>query len=332
MLGAGLIKLRGDPCWRDLTCLVYHYETQPVPSPLSYLLHRLPRAAHMGGVLANHLVELVVPWFAFGPRPARHVAGALLVGFQLTLIASGNLSFLNWLTIAPALACFDDSLLSRAFPAGLRARVLALAEAASPSRLARSVSYAFAALVLFLSVGPIENLISPEQAMNRTFDRLSLVNTYGAFGSIGRQRDEVILEGTSDATLDEHTRWKEYGFPCKPGDVRRRPCLITPYHYRLDWQMWFAAFTGWRRQPWLVHLVYQLLTARGDGPRLLTENPFPDAPPRYVRAELYRYELTRPFDGSGAWWKRTRKGEYLRPLSADDAALLSYVRAMGWEE
>ena len=114
MLGAGLIKLRGDECWRDLTCLVYHYETQPVPNPLSALLHDLPVWFHKIGVLFNYVCELIAPFFAFGPRRARHVAGVLMVSFQLALILSGNLSFLNWLTIIPALACFDDSLLSDA--------------------------------------------------------------------------------------------------------------------------------------------------------------------------------------------------------------------------
>jgi hypothetical protein len=286
----------------------------------------------MAGVLANHAVELGAPFFAFGPRRARHVAGALLVGFQVVLIASGNLSFLNWLTIVPALACLDDSVLARLLPARFRARVLAHAADALPSRPARWASYGLLALVLFLSVEPVENLLSPRQAMNRSFDRLHLVNTYGAFGSVGRERYEVILEGTRDAMPNDAADWHEYELPCKPGDVRRRPCFITPYHYRLDWQMWFAALTGWRRQPWLIHLVYQLLRGEGEGAQLLATNPFPTEPPRYIRAELYRYEFTRPGAGSGAWWRRTRAGEYLRPLSRDDPALLEAVRTMGWEE
>jgi hypothetical protein len=332
MLGAGLIKLRGDACWRDLTCLVYHYETQPVPSPISYFIHRLPRGVHMAGVLFNHVVELVVPWFAFGPRRVRHVAGALLVSFQVVLIVSGNLSFLNWLTIVPALACFDDEILARLFPATVRARVRALADTATPTRLSRGVSYAFAAVILLLSIDPVMNLISPNQTMNRSFDRLHLVNTYGAFGSIGRERYEVILEGTSDERITDATVWRAYELPCKPGDVTRRPCLITPYHYRVDWQMWFAAFTGWRRQGWLIHLVYQLLRGEGDGPTLLAVNPFPREPPRFVRADLYRYEFTHPGDGSGAWWKRTRVAEYLKPLSLKDPALMQIIRGMGWAD
>ena len=137
MWGAGLIKLRGDACWADLSCLYYHYQTQPIPNPLSRYLHFAPRWFHQAGVLFNHLVELIAPFFAFGPRWARHAAGALFVLFQAFLIASGNLSFLNWLTIVPALACFDDSVWSRLLPRRLVARAERAARDAEESAAGR---------------------------------------------------------------------------------------------------------------------------------------------------------------------------------------------------
>jgi hypothetical protein len=328
MLGAGLIKLRGDPCWRDLTCLVYHFETQPLPSPLSPLFHALPRAILKGGVLMNHVVELCAPFFAFGPRRARHVAGLLIVGFQIVLIVSGNLSFVNWLTIVPALACFDDSALARLFPGGLRARVLALAESTDPTRVARRVSYALAAVVGVLSVEPVLNLLSPNQAMNLSYDRLHLVNTYGFFGGVTRERYEVVLEGTDAETVDEHTVWRAYDLPCEPGDVRRRPCFVAPYHYRLDWQMWFAGFTPPNAQPWLPHLVYQLLRGEPGVKRLFAGDPFPERPPRWIRAMRYRYRFAK---GDGVWWERTLIGPYVRPLSLEDPVLRRIVGSAGWE-
>jgi hypothetical protein len=330
MVGAGLIKLRGDPCWRDLTCLFYHYETQPLPNPVSYLLHQLPLPFHRMGVLFNHFVELVVPWFAFGPRRARHVAGVFLVAFQLFLILSGNLSFLNWLTLAPALACFDDRILGKLFPSHLRTRLLHEASSLTPSRLQRGVSYTLALVVLVLSIQPVLNLFSRRQAMNATFDRLGLVNTYGAFGAVGKQRFEVILQGTHDETPDESARWLDYELPCKPGDVNRRPCAMAPYHYRLDWQIWFAAFSSYDQEPWIVHLTYKLLLGDRGVMRLLDNDPFPDKPPKYIRAELYRYEFTRIGDGSGAWWRRKRVAEYMPPVSVDDPGLLDFVQAYGW--
>lgn len=330
MLGAGLIKLRGDPCWRDWTCLYYHYETQPIPNPLSRYLHFLPRWFHKLGVVWNHFIELIVPWFSFEPRRARHVAGLLLVSFQVILILSGNLSFLNWLTIVPMLACFDDSLLRRVLPRRLVECAARAGAGARPSHVHRVVVLGLVAIVAFLSIAPVVNLLSPRQAMNTSFDRLHLVNTYGAFGSIGKERHEIIFEGTDDATITGHTRWKEYEFKCKPGDPHRRPCLITPYHHRLDWQIWFAAMSTPEQYPWTLHFVWKLLHNDPGTLSLLANNPFPDAPPRYIRAELYRYQFA-PLNGAGGdWWKRTRLGLWLPPLSTDEPALRKFLQAYGW--
>jgi hypothetical protein len=329
MLGAGLIKLRGDPCWRDLTCLVYHYETQPNPSPVSWWLHQMPRSAHVAGVVLNHVVELGAPFLVAGPRTARRIAGGLFVAFQVVLIISGNLSFLNWLTIVPALACFDDALLLRIVPARFRERVRArvIEATAPPSRVHVRFARVFAALVGVLSIPVVVNLLSSEQRMNASFSPLHLVNTYGAFGSISRVRHEVVLQGTRDETITDATHWEDYELPCKPGDVMRPPCLVSPYHYRLDWQMWFAAMESYEDEPWIAALVDKLLRGDRAVAPLFARDPFADAPPRFVRAELYRYELTPR--GSAAWWKRIRIGEYMRPMAKDDPELRAFMRENG---
>jgi hypothetical protein len=319
MFGAGLIKLRGDPCWRDLTCMVFHYETQPNPNPLSWYFHHLPAWFHAIEVAFNHVVELVAPFFIFGPRRARHVAGALIVVFQVLLILSGNLSFLNWLTIVAALACFDDGLLARPLPS--RARAWAAARAATNEETkARFIAVrALAVVVALLSVNPVLNMLSPGQVMNTSFDPFDLVNTYGAFGSIGRERYEIVLEGTDDPEPGPGARWTEYEFKCKPGDPMRRPCWVSPYHYRLDWQMWFAAMPGAGTPGWLVRLVAKLLDGDPAVRGLLAHGAFEDHPPRWIRARLYRYEFTAP--GETGWWRRTLAGEYLPPLSATSPEL-----------
>ncbi|HEX7668383.1 MAG TPA: lipase maturation factor family protein [Polyangiaceae bacterium] len=339
MLGAGLIKLRGDPCWVHLTCLVDHYETQPNPGPLSYYFHAMPLAFHRGGALFNHFVELVVPWGYFGTRRIRHAAGAFTIVFQVILILSGNLSFLNWLTIVVALGCFDDSALERFFPSRLRARVREIAARATgtPSgrgseaspRVRRRVIVGLVVLVLALSVAPTVNLLSPSQTMNASFFPLPIVNTYGAFGSVEHERHEVVLDGTRDDVLSGDARWQEYEFPCKPGDPRRMPCLVTPYHYRLDWQMWFAGLSNYEHQPWIVKLVYELLRENPRVTSLLAKDPFKGTPPRYVRALLYRYRFSRERQG-GRWWERELLGEYLRPLSLDDPTLREFLERRGW--
>jgi hypothetical protein len=330
MLGAGLIKLRGDPCWRDLTCLYYHYETQPLPNPLSRWLHFRPHWFQQAGVLFNHLAELVAPCGVVWPRLARLAAGGVMLAFQLTLILSGNLSFLNWLTIVPILACFDDSFLRRVLPRRLVLRADRAAAAAVPSRAQNVATAALVLVVAGLSIAPIRNLLSPGQRMNTSFDRLELVNTYGAFGSVGRLRPEIVFEGTRAESPDGESEWRAYEFPCKPGDVLRRPCVVAPYQYRLDWQIWFAAMSTAERYPWTLHLVWKLLHNDRGALSLLANDPFPGEPPRWIRARLYRYEFVPAGDPSGAWWKRTLVGEWLPPLSADDQRLRRFLTAYGW--
>jgi hypothetical protein len=327
MLGAGLIKLRGDSCWTDLSCLVYHYETQPNPHPLSWLLHQAPPWFHAGGVLVNHAVELLAPFGLFGPRRLRHVAGAAIAAFQVMLILSGNLSFLNWLTLVLACACFDDTLLARLLPRALVARVVTT-DPLPLSRPRRYVLLGLCALVALLSINPVANLLSSRQRMNSGFEPLELVNSYGAFGSVSRERHEVVLEGAAAALPGAQLEWREYEFPCKPGDPERAPCWVTPYHYRLDWQMWFAGLSRAEHEPWIVHLVYELLQGDRAVLGLLRSNPFPDAPPRFVRASLYRYEFTG--FGERGWWHRQRVADYLPALSRDDPRLLSFLERYGW--
>jgi hypothetical protein len=330
MLGAGLIKLRGDACWRDLTCLYYHYETQPIPSPVSWWLHFRPHWFQRFGVLWNHFVEVVVPWFGFWPRTARHSAGVLMASFQVILIISGNLSFLNWLTIVPCLACFDDTFWAKVLPQVLVRRAREAARVAQPSSAVEFAAVALALVIGILSIDPIMNLISPGQVMNTSFNRLNLVNTYGAFGTVGRERFEIIFEGTLDPSPDSAT-WREYEFTAKPGDPRRRPPFIAPYQPRLDWQIWFAAMATPGDYPWTVHFVWKLLHNDPGTLSLLANNPFPGEPPRFVRAELYRYRFTRPDEADGSWWKRERVGSWLPPLSADNPDLRKFLDTQGWE-
>ena len=185
-------------------------------------------------------------------------------------------------------------------------------------------------IVALLSLNPVANMLSPNQVMNTSFNRLHLVNTYGAFGSIGRERHEIVFEGTDDAVITARTQWKEYEFKSKPGDPLRRPCIVSPYHHRLDWQIWFAAMSVPEEYPWTVHFVWKLLHNDTGTLGLLANNPFPDHPPRYLRAELFRYEFAPPGNSAGAWWKRTPLGLWLPPLSVESPALRRFLAAQGW--
>ena len=330
MLGAGLIKLRGDPAWRDLTALFFHFETQPLPNPLSRSFHFLPHALLQAGVLFNHLAELVAPWLVLGPRILRRTGGAVIVAFQGMLLLSGNLSFLNWLTVVPALACFDDGVWSRLVPRAGSARIARAAAEAVRSRAMERVAVALAVLVGLLSIGPVLNMASSQQIMNTSFDPLALVNTYGAFGSVGRERANVVFEGTDAEVPDERAEWKAYTYRALPVDPLQRPPQIAPYQPRLDWQMWFASMSTPGRYPWTLHLVWKLLHHDPGALSLFGANPFPDAPPRFVRATLYRYTFAPPGNAEGAWWTREEIGPWLPPLSRDDRRLQLFLAEAGW--
>lgn len=327
MLGAGLIKIRGDECWTDLTCLVHHFETQPVPNPFSILFHHLPTWMLELGVLGNHFVELIVPFFLLGPRKIRNGAAILMIAFQMCLIGSGNLSFLNWLTILPCLLCIDDSVWKRILPYSIQLQIPML----EPERKVRweLPRYCYAILVLYLSIPVVQNLLSDKQSMNQSFDSLRIVNTYGAFGSVGSVRTEVVIEGqASDGT------WREYEFKCKPGSVDRMPCWISPYHYRLDWLIWFAGIEagygqGPRRHQWMIHLLWKLLHNDPLALQLLDGNPFSKEPPQQIRVATYEYQFAAL--ASDDWWERERVGLYVPELSATTPELIAFIQQQRWD-
>ncbi|MFF8262682.1 lipase maturation factor family protein [Streptomyces virginiae] len=305
--GAGLIKLRHDPCWRDLTCLHYHHETQPMPGPLTWFFHRLPQPLHRVEVAASHVAQLVAPIMLFAPQPIASVTAGFIVVTQLWLVASGNFAWLNWLTILLAVTAID----------GARAAdALGLSEPpafAAPPSWYESTVLVVTGLMALLSYWPVRNLLSRHQVMNYSFNPFHLMNTYGAFGSIERTRYEVVLEGTDEPEITDDTVWQEYEFKGKPGDVRRMPPQVAPYHLRLDWMMWFAAISPAYARPWFTALLVALLDNDPVVLKLLRHNPFPSSPPTFLRARLYRYRFTDRHElrETRAWWHRTLVGEYV---------------------
>jgi hypothetical protein len=291
----------------------FHHETQPMPNPLSWLFHKLPRPLHRLETVGNFVAQLVLPFGLLLPQPFATVAAILMLLTQLYLVVSGNYAWLNWVTIVVMTAAIADPVLQAVVP-GL-ATAPAAAFAATPAWFTVAV-LALTLLIVVLSWFPVRNLLSPHQAMNASFDPLRLVNTYGAFGSVSRVRDEVVVEGTLDDADEPATEWREYEFKGKPGDVRRMPRQFAPYHLRLDWLMWFLPLSSRYGERWFVPFLVKLL--EGDGPtlRLLRDNPFPDGPPRLVRALLYRYRFStwREWRETGAWWVRTRIGEFVQPV------------------
>jgi hypothetical protein len=309
--GAGLIKLRGDPCWRDLSCMEYHHETQPLPNPLSWYPHRAPRGFHRIEVLGNFVAQLILPFGLFLPQPLASVAAAGMIGTQLYLVLSGNYAWLNWITIVVAVAGLSDSVIRGVLPF-LPPPTAAVAD---PPAWFVAAAIGLTALVVVLSYWPVRNLLSRHQAMNASFDPFHLVNTYGAFGSVTRTRYEVIVEGAIDESPDDGS-WREYEFKAKPGDVRRRPPQVAPYHLRLDWLMWFIPISPGHAERWFLRFLLKLLAADGPTLRLIRRDPFAGERPMYVRARLFHYRFTTRAErqATGAWWDRVAVADLVPPM------------------
>ncbi len=304
--GAGMIKIRGDRSWRDLTALYYHHETQPMPSPASRFFHLLPKPLHRMEVAGNHFAQLVVPFFLFAPQPVAGTAAVIIVVTQLWLVISGNFAWLNWISIVLAFAAVPDSFYATAV-------TINVTYAPAPAWFA-VVVVLMALLVTYLSWQPLRNLFARRQLMNASFNRFHLCNAYGAFGSVTRVRYEVIIEGTMD-DAGPGAQWREYEFKGKPGDPSRRPRQYAPYHLRLDWMMWFLALGS--DGGWFTPLLVKLLQADPRILKLLRSDPFDGARPRYLRARVFHYRFSARGERrtTGLWWVRESSGMLVDPVS-----------------
>jgi hypothetical protein len=309
--GAGMIKIRGGSEWRDLTALNYHHETQPMPNPVSAFAHHLPAWFHKCEVLGSHFAQLVVPIFLFAPQPIASLAATVIILTQLWLVFTGNFAWLNWITIVLAFAAIDDAAFRLFFPA--------IPADLGPQDAPLWFIVVVIAVTLFLAVlsyQPLLNLFSRRQLMNASFNRYHLVNAYGAFGTVTKERYEVIVEGSSSDAPASDADWQAYEFKGKPGNISRMPRQFAPYHLRLDWLMWFLAL-GARDTRWFQVFLLRLLEGDRRTLKLLASNPFPDEPPKWIRARMFLYHFSTPRQRrtTGAWWVRTEVGAIVTPVS-----------------
>jgi hypothetical protein len=317
MVASGAVKLTsGDPTWHDLTALAFHFETQPIPTPIAWFAHQLPLSFLKGATLLVFAIEIGVPFLILAPRRLRALAFVLLTAFQALVALTGNYAFFNLLTAALCLFLLDDAALGnwgavltgrtaiRRVRRGLLVAITLVTVPVSAVAFAGTLRIALPGAAL---VGPLADLIAP----------FRIVNAYGLFAIMTTTRPEIILEGSEDGAA-----WVEYEFKYKPGDVRRRPPWVAPHQPRLDWQMWFAAFSRFDEERWFQNFCVRLLEADDAVLRLLERDPFQGRRPRYLRAVLYRYTFpdaaARRRDG--AWWVRERLGDYSPVLSLSAAA------------
>jgi lipase maturation factor 1 len=308
MFLSGAVKLTsGDAAWRGFRALQVHYETQPLPTWIGWWAHQLPDAVQRASTAVMFGIELAVPFLIFSKRLRRY-AFAPLVLLQVLIALTGNYAFFNVLTIALCLLLLDDDL----FPAAVRARV-GMREAA-PHRWQRAVELPIAAILFLASLPPLFATIGLAGAVPNALARLTQtlapfrsVNGYGLFAIMTTQRQEIVVEGSRDGVA-----WLAYELRFKPGDPSRRPAFVAPHQPRLDWQMWFAALGTYDDNRWFMAFLRRLLEGSPPVLELLAKNPFPGAPPRYMRAVLYDYRFTdlSTRRSEGTWWRRERKELY----------------------
>ena len=315
---SGVVKLTsGDDSWWDLTALDYHYWSQPLPTVIGWWADQSPEWFKKFSVAFCLVVEIIVPFFIWAPRRLRLFACGLLIFLQVMIAATGNYCFFNLLTIALCLLLIDDDV-----AASLRETRARRIATRPQDKLSICAATAVIVVTLPLNAQLIYSALKPEAEWPRLLgsvyaraEAFRIVNGYGLFRVMTKDRREIIIEGSADG-LD----WKPYEFKWKPGDVMRAPGWCAPHQPRLDWQMWFAALGSYRQNPWFVQLVISLLHGKPQVAALFERNPFPQNPPRYVRAALYRYRFTTAEEHreTGAWWKRQELGEYLPSVSLED--------------
>jgi hypothetical protein len=323
LFASAVVKLTsGDPTWRGLTALTYHYQTQPLPPWTAWYAHHWPVAVHQLSALAMFACEGIAPFFILAPRRIRFAAAVTIVGLQVMILATGNYGFFNPLTIVLCVLLLDDGV----WPRLRRDRAERAPDAGIPRCWPRWISRPVLTAILTLSVVPVlavfnvpMKLIRPLADLYNLASPFRTVNSYRLFAVMTTRRAEIVVEGSDDGV-----EWRPYEFACKPGDPMRKPRFLTPHMPRLDWQMWFAALADYRSQTWFLYFCQRLLEGKRPVLALLAKNPFPAAPPRYVRAVLWDYHFTDTATrrATGAWWRRERLGLYCPVLTLEGGRLV----------
>jgi lipase maturation factor 1 len=318
MFSSGCVKLlSGDPNWRNLTALTFHYQTQPLPTWIGWYASQLPLWFQKTSCAAMFCIELGAPFLIFTPRRLRFGGGAAIAFLQILILLTGNYTFFNLLTLALCMLLLDDFVLAK-----FRAAFVPVTRHPSPVtawRWPRFITVPLASIVIVLSLfqmslmfGVRSGWLLPVAVADEWFAPFRSFNGYGLFAVMTTDRREITVEGSDDGT-----NWLAYEFKYKPGNVDRRPAFVAPHQPRLDWQMWFAALGNYQQNPWFGNFCERLLQGSPEVLALLDKNPFPNHPPHYIRAEFYDYRFTNFAErrATGAWWKREFIGEYLPPIS-----------------
>jgi lipase maturation factor 1 len=323
MFSSGCVKLTsGDPTWHNLTALTYHYYTQPLPTWIGWYASQAPLWFMKLSCVLMFIIEIGMPFLIFTPRTLRFFGGAAIAFFQILILLTGNYTFFNFLTLALCLLLLDDFAVQKIFDWRFK----------RPAELAKRLRWHWGVTVplavLFISIYLLQIIaifgvqnrvlayaLEPIALADAWLEPYRTLNEYGLFRVMTTERHEIIVQGSNDGV-----HWLDYEFKYKPGNAHQPPGFVEPYQPRLDWQMWFAALGDAQDNPWFGNFCVRLLQGSPQVLALLERNPFPNKPPRYIRAELYDYHFTTIAErrSTGAWWNRKLIGEYLPPISLNE--------------
>jgi predicted DCC family thiol-disulfide oxidoreductase YuxK len=325
---SAVVKLAsGDPTWRDLTALTFHYETQCIPPWTAWFMHQLPGWCQRLSAAGMFAIEGLVPFLILAPRRIRFAAAGVMIGLQATIALTGNYGFFNLLSAALCLVLLDDGVwpwrwrgAAAVASAGETRGVAPRPRGRWPGWVLRPAVVTMLLLGLVPAVGALRGPVAwlgPLPVLYHLVAPFRSVNGYGLFSIMTTRRPEIVIEASDDGIA-----WREIAFRWKAGDLRRRPAFVAPHQPRLDWQMWFAALGDYRNEPWFLAFCERLLQGRRPVWALLGADA-PPRPPRYLRALVYDYGFTDAATrrANGTWWRRSLQGLYCPVLTLESGRL-----------
>ena len=339
---SGVAKIgSGDLAWRQFTAMDDYYQNGPLPTWIGWYVQHLPHWFHASATVYTLVVELLIVWMLFLPRRFRIACFFVVTPFEISIIATANYTFLNYLVLLLGVLLLDDRFLHWILPLRFRewihgkslvaaAGVTGTAAGAPKPTSARAewrerftplrrlfagaclglVFYSTTALLLWMFMPGLPLPQAPVQAL----EPFRIANSYGLFAVMTHERYEIEFQGTLDGKT-----WIAYPFRYKPQAIDKAPGIYAPYQPRFEWNLWFASLGSWQQSRFVVWTEERLLKNEPDVLALFASNPFASAPPREVRTVIYQYWFTdmRTKRETGNWWKREQLRQYAPALERE---------------
>ncbi|HLH08073.1 MAG TPA: lipase maturation factor family protein [Terriglobales bacterium] len=333
---SGLVKLvSGDPEWRHLTAMDDYYQNNPLPTWVGWYIQKLPHWFHWSTALGTLVMELGLVWMMFLPRRFRIMCFFLVTLWQAGVILSANYTFLNYLVLSLGFLLLDDKFLVPFLSGRFQPKPVATPAPSEPAATSFAgvrkpvhtfaiavttviLSWLFYATMVELVRIPWPGIPLPGAPVT-ALEPFRVANSYGLFAVMTRGQYEIQFQGSDDGQ-----NWVPYPFRYKPQALNEAPGIYAPYQPRFDWNLWFASLGWWRDNMFVVSTEERLLNNSREVLNLFRRNPFPNAPPKVIRAVLWQYWFTSLAErrATGDWWKRKYLGTYAPTLTQQNGRLI----------